>query len=77
MLRTGDISAKPWFRPAIAAWFAVLFGGGTLAILLSIPREALEWRLGAIGLADLHPAFASPVGGMGLLPLAGRSAALA
>lgn len=74
MLRTGDISAKPWFRPAIAAWFAVLFGGGTLAILLSIPREALEWRLGAIGLADLHPAFASPVGGMGLLPLAGIAA---
>ena len=74
MLRTGDISAKPWFRPAIAAWFAVLFGGGTLAILLSIPREALEWRLGAIGLADLHPAFAPPVGGMGLLPLAGIAA---
>lgn len=74
MLRTGDISAQPWFKPAIAAWFAVLFGGGTLAILVSIPREALEWQLGAIGLADLHPAFAAPVGGAGLVPIAGLAA---
>lgn len=69
MMDDSQVSQRNWFRPAVAAWFALLLGGGTLAILLAIPRESLEWRLGAVGLADLHPVFASPVGGAGLLPL--------
>lgn len=69
MMDDSQVSQRNWFRPAVAAWFALLLGGGTLAILLAIPRESLEWRLGAVGLADLHPVFAPPVGGAGLLPL--------
>lgn len=65
-----------WFKPAVAAWFALLVGGGTLAIWLLTPAERRDSMVAESGLAGLHHYFEAPVGNAGMLAVVGIAALL-
>lgn len=72
--RDAGLTRQRWFKPAVSAWFALLLGGGTLAIWLMTPPFRRDAALADSGLAGLHRYFEAPAGNAGMAVIVGVAA---
>lgn len=72
--RDSGLARQKWFKPAVSGWFALLLGGGTLAIWLITPPFKRDAFMANTGLAGLHRYFEAPVGNAGMLAIVGVAA---
>ena len=67
---TRGLTGQTWFRPAVAAWFALLLGGG----LWLMPPGVHEGLARGLALSRISPIFVDPLGAAGLAVLCGAFA---
>ena len=71
-LEDSGISDRAWFKPAVAAWFALLLGGG----LWFMPPRVHDSISAMLGLDRMMPLFAAPMGAPGVAILCAALALL-